>query len=517
MKSSNQTSLVDETFTRVRKKQKEGPCAIVIFGGVGDLSTRKLLPALFELFCTESVMRECVIVGVGLPELNHDAFRDLVSQSLKKRNEDRELVESMLVAFLRRTFYLTGDFANPGLYADLDVMLNDMTKRGLTTDNRLYYFSVPPSVFSMISKNLQAHGMTRVKGPHHWRRVIIEKPFGRDLESARKLNRDLEQAFEEWQIYRIDHYLAKEPVQNIMAFRFANGIFEPLWNNKHIDHVQITAAESVGIEKRGKYFEESGALRDMVQNHLMQLLALVAMEPPPTFDANAVRDEHAKVFRSIRPIPADLVDEYVVRGQYGPGVVNKKKVSDYRNEPDVSSGSIVETYVAAKLFIDNWRWAGVPFYIRTGKRLPKQLTEIAIYFRQSPHILFNRMKPSYIASNALVLRIQKEESIALHFDAKIPGHEMELQHVKMNFHYHEAFGVKTDHPYARLIFDCMKGDATLFMRKDNVELGWWLMMPILDYWANAKPSDFPNYPAGSIGPENASLLIWKDGKKWRGF
>jgi glucose-6-phosphate 1-dehydrogenase len=444
------------------------------------------------------------------------AYRDHAAAAIKVDGAAHGVDDTHLSRFLESTFYVSGNLDDPAFYTAIDALLERLVHERLSVDNRLYYFAVPPSVFGTIARNLESQGMARVTGPHHWRRVIVEKPFGRDLDSARQLNRDLEGAFEEWQIYRIDHYLAKEPVQNILALRFANGIFEPLWNHHHVDHVQISVAETLGVEKRGHYFEESGALRDMVQNHLLQLLALVAMEPPATFDANAVRDEHAKVLRSIRPIPIDQVDSFIVRGQYGPGVMDGEKVMGYREEQDVNRESSIETYVAAKLFIDNWRWAGVPFYVRTGKRLAKHVTEIAIFFRKSPHLLFNRRKVDCVAGNALVLKIQKEQSITLHFEAKTPGHEMEMRPVNMHFHYEEAFGAGTPDPYARLILDCMKGDATLFMRKDSVEISWWLMQPILDYWADAKPFGFPNYAAGSYGPEDASLLLWKDGRKWKG-
>ncbi len=356
--------------------------------------------------------------------------------------------------------------------------------------------------------------MSQVKGNDYWRRIIIEKPFGRDLESARTLNNEIAKAFEEWQVYRIDHYLGKETVQNIMAFRFANGIFEPLWNRNYIDHVQITAAESLGVEDRGGYYEEAGALRDMIQNHVLQVMALVAMEPPTTFDANAVRDERVKVMRAIRPVKAEEVDDYFVRGQYDAGEISGKKVPAYRTEPKVSPESNTETFVAAKFFVDNWRWAGVPFYLRTGKRLPRRDSEIAIFFKRVPHLMFRGTADEDVAPNVLVLQIQPDESITMSFEAKVPGPKMDLKPVDLKFSYADAFQVEIAEAYQRLILDCLRGDATLFMRKDMVEIAWWLVMPVIERWKNVK-AKFGNYAAGSWGPKEAHDLLGKDGRKWR--
>lgn len=506
--------IADKALRRVDDEARAGTCAAIIFGGSGDLTRRKILPALFHAYCEDHLPPQMTIVGVGIPVLTTEQYRDVVRESLNQFAGAAQRSRDQLNAFVAGCYYVGGSFDDTQVYQSLDRLLKDNAGARGCKDNRLYYLSTPPSVFGMICRQLADHGMSRVEDRHHWRRLIIEKPFGRDLASAQKLNQDIATAFEEWQIYRIDHYLGKETVQNIMAFRFANGIFEPLWNRNYIDHVQITVAESLGVEKRGGYYEESGALRDMIQNHVLQLVALVAMEPPATFDANAVRDEKVKVLRAVRPITREQVDDFWVRGQYDAGVVQNEMIAGYRSELNVKPDSSTETFVAGKVLIDNWRWAGVPFYIRTGKRMPRRDSEIAIFFKRTPHLMFSRAIAEKVEPNVLVLQIQPDEGILMKFEAKIPGPEMLLKAVDMHFKYTESFEAEIAEAYERLILDCLRGDATLFMRKDMVELAWWLVQPVVDHWSQM-PAPFPNYPAGTWGPAAADALLAKTGHAWR--
>ncbi len=500
-----------DALRRVSSDAKAGTCSIIVFGGSGDLTKRKIIPALFNSYQEELLPENFTVVGCGKPNISRAEYQKVVADALI---EFAKATEAEAKKFIDHVFFVGGGFEEDRLYTELDALLKKNCADRGCKDNRLYYLSTPPSVFAMIAQNLGKHGMSQVKGNDMWRRIIIEKPFGRDLESARALNSEIAKAFEEWQVYRIDHYLGKETVQNIMALRFANGIFEPLWNRNYIDHVQITAAESLGVEDRGGYYEEAGALRDMIQNHVMQVMALVAMEPPTTFDANAVRDERVKVMRAIRPLKVGEEDSYFIRGQYDAGEIGGKKLPGYRTEPKVSAESNTETFVAAKFFVDNWRWAGVPFYLRTGKRLPRRDSEIAIFFKRVPHLMFKGTSDEDVAPNVLILQIQPDESITINFEAKVPGPTMNLKPVDMKFSYAEAFNVGIAEAYQRLILDCLRGDATLFMRKDMVEIAWWLVMPVIDLWKNTK-AKFPNYAAGSWGPKEAHDLLEKDGRKWR--
>lgn len=505
-----------EALRTVGADARAGTCAIVIFGGSGDLTKRKILPALFASFKEGLLPDGFSVIGCGKPAMSLDEYRKFVTDALVNFAKAGEVNQSILDQFIQNVFFVGGGFEEDRMYQELDALMVSHCTARQSADNRLYYLSTPPSVFPLIVGKLAHHSMSQVRSSDYWRRLIIEKPFGRDLDSARVLNAEIGKAFEEWQVYRIDHYLGKETVQNIMAFRFANGIFEPLWNRNYIDHVQITVAESLGVEDRGGYYEESGALRDMIQNHVLQVMALVAMEPPATFDANAVRDERVKVLRAMRPIREEEVDQYIVRGQYAAGVVHNEMVAGYRQEHKVHPESATETFVAAKFFVDNWRWADVPFYIRTGKRLPRRDSEIAIFFKRTPHLMFARHAASdEIAPNVLVLQIQPDESITMSFEAKVPGPTMQLQSVNMHFAYHEAFNTEIAEAYQRLILDCMRGDATLFMRKDMVEVAWWLVMPILNHWKKTKPRGFPNYPAGTWGPIDSENLLLRDGRRWR--
>jgi len=505
------------------------PCAMVIFGASGDLTRRKLFPALYRLAQQRLVPSEFAILGTARQPHSDDEFRATMKAAIAEFGSDDTLDENAWQSFAKRIFYLEGDFKDAELYEKLKTKLEEIDKEYDTEGNRIFYLATAPDYFGLIAKQLGEAGIARprsnkpagkanagvkrsapVKKP--WTRLIVEKPFGRDLESARTLNKTLAAVFDESQIYRIDHYLGKETVQNLLVFRFANSIFEPLWNRQYIDHVQITNAETIGVEGRGSYYETAGALRDMIQNHVFQVTSLIAMEPPASLSANGVRDEKIKAMQSVRPLP-QATSEFAVRGQYGPGTVLGDTVVGYREEPGVDPNSSTETFAALKLYFDNWRWSGVPFYLRSGKRLQKQVTEIAIQFKEVPHRLFND-SDSPLQPNVLVIRIQPNEGISLRFGAKLPGQALRIRSVNMDFRYGSSFGVKPPEAYERLLLDCMLGDSTLYARRDMVERGWEIVTPILEDWK--KPAqDFPNYEAGSWGPQAAFELIERDGKDWR--
>jgi glucose-6-phosphate 1-dehydrogenase len=491
-------------------------CVMVIFGASGDLTKRKLVPALWSLFQSRVLPEPFAVIGVSRTEKSNEAFRAAMREAVTDFARVQPPSARVWDRFAQALFYYTGDPADPGLYGGLGDYLRRIEHERGTGGNRLFYLSTPPSLYAPIVTRLGDAGFNRPETPDSWARLVIEKPFGRDLTSSQALNQVVAGVFTEAQVYRIDHYLGKETVQNILVFRFANGIFEPLWNRNHVDHVQITVSETLGVESRGAYYEESGALRDMIQNHILQLLCLVAMEPPVTFDAYPVRDEKTKVMRALRPIaPAD-VDSVAVRGQYGQGFVGGQRVPSYREEKGVSAESITETYAALKLGVDNWRWAGVPFYLRTGKRLAKRASEITVQFRRTPHLVFRR-NPEAIAeaANRLVLRIQPDEGISLQFGAKLPGPEPHIKAVEMDFDYHRAFGGEPPEAYERLLLDAMKGDPTLYARGDWVDMAWELLEPVLQAWGNGDPRKFPNYEAGTWGPAEADTLIERDGRAWR--
>ncbi|HEY0781794.1 MAG TPA: glucose-6-phosphate dehydrogenase [Thermoanaerobaculia bacterium] len=494
-------------------RQPAPPCVLVIFGASGDLAKRKLIPALYNLAVAGVLPQEFAVVGVGRTEMDDDAFRAKLREDLAEF-VPQPVDEKVASWLLERLYYHAGDYHAVETFGTLREKLAAIDKERGTAGSYLFYLAVPPSLFAPVAQCLGSSHLA-AEGDGHWRRMIIEKPFGHDLESARALNRDLLAVFDERQIYRIDHYLGKETVQNIMAFRFANGIFEPIWNRRFIDHVQITVAETVGVEERGGYYEEAGAMRDMVQNHMFQLLALIAMEPPISFSGDVVRDERMKILRSIRPITPEDVLRDTVRGQYGAGAIDGKPVPAYRAEPGVSGTSPVETYVALKLLIDNWRWADVPFYLRTGKRLPKRVTEIAIQFKRAPITPFRNTPVERLSPNLLVIHIQPEEGISLRFEGKVPGPVMRLGTVRMSFEYADYFGSQPSTGYETLLYDCMMGDSTLFHRSDMVEEGWSAVMPILDVWRALTPRGFPNYAAHSWGPKEADELIQRDGRKWK--
>ena len=506
-----------EVLTRTQRPpgRVADPCIMVIFGAAGDLTRRKLIPALYNLAKADLLSREFAILGVAHTAMSDDDFRKRMSDDIKEY-AGNEIDKDIWEWFDRRFYYITGDFNDKNIYSKLKSELETLDKNHSTHGNYFFYLATAPDFFGSIVEQLAAVGLMEEKDGY-WRRVIVEKPFGHDLDSAKALNQQLLKVANEHQIYRIDHYLGKETVQNILAFRFANGIFEPIWNRRYIDHVQISVAETVGVESRGSYYDQAGALRDMVPNHIMQLISLTSMEPPVSFDANAVRDEQAKMLHAIQPLSSEEVLTRTVRGQYGPGIENGKRVPGYRNEEDVPEDSRTESFVAMKLAIDNWRWADVPFYLRTGKRLAAQNTHIVIQFRRAPFVLFRDTPVENLMPNQLVLHIQPEEGISLQFAAKVPGPVMHLGAVDMNFEYADYFGTQPSTGYERLLHDCMIGDATLFQRADMVEAGWCVVSPALDVWKALPPRNFPNYPAGSWGPKDSDELLERDGRHWRNF
>ena len=493
--------------------QPAPPCAMVIFGATGDLTKRKLIPALYNLIVNGLLPDGFAVVGVGRSQLSDDELRHRMEQDLREF-ATTDVDERRLEWLIQRLRYVQLDPEKPETFKGLADTLSQLDDELGTSGNYLFYLAVPPSAFDDYVKQLGDVGLLREEG-ESWRRVIIEKPFGHDLESARDLNRRIREVLRERQIFRIDHYLGKETVQNIMPFRFANGIFEPIWNRRYVDHVQITVAETVGVEGRGAYYEEAGALRDMVQNHMFQLLALIGMEPPVSFAADSVRDERVKVLSAIRPFSPEDVLRYTVRGQYGDGVMDGERVPAYRAERSVSPHSNTETFAALELFVDNWRWADVPFYLRTGKRLPKRVSEIAIQFKRAPLMLFRDTPVERLNPNLLVIKIQPDEGISLRFEGKVPGPALRLGTVRMHFQYEDYFGRQAHTGYETLLYDCMLGDSTLFHRSDMVEAGWCVVTPILDVWKALAPRNFPNYAAGAWGPKEADDLIQKDGRTWR--
>ncbi len=492
-------------------------CALVIFGASGDLTKRKLIPAVYNLALSRSLPSGFAVVGVARRPKSNEQFRAEMKEGVAQFSRRKPIDPALWADFERGTSYVQGSFDDAATYEKLRAHLDDLDKERGTRKNRLYYLAVPPSEFETIVSNLKNAGLVadpaaaRTGGP--WTRIIIEKPFGHDLESSRELNDCIASAFAESQVFRIDHYLGKETVQNLLVFRFANSMFEPLWSREHVDHVQITVAEEIGVEGRGKFFEQTGITKDVVENHLMQLLCLTAMEPPISLSADAVRDEKVKVLRSLRRFEKSMVRDNVVRGQYGRGFIKGEEVTAYRDEPDVAKDSKVETYVAMKVMVDNWRWGGVPFYVRAGKRLSRRVTEIAIQFKKVPHSLFNAPDGG-ISQNVLAVRVQPDEGIAIRFITKEPGNATILRDVAMDFRYGTAFGSNTPEAYERLLLDAMRGDATLFTRRDEVEEQWAFIDPVIEAWRE-QPIAPPTYPSGTWGPEQADDLLARDGRRWR--
>ena len=488
--------------------QNNKPVILVIFGAVGDLAWRKLAPAVYNLARDGWLPRHFAVVGVDGKPMEAAKFKARLRDGVdhfSRRGPAEDGPWSSLAAGME---LVSGDFKDPGTYASLARVLADREKSWGTEAEWIFYLAVPPAVMATAVEGLRGAKLC----PHA--RVVLEKPFGRDLASARELNRFLRSVFEESQIFRIDHYLGKETVQNILAFRFANGLFEPVWDRRYIDHVQITVAEQLGVEHRGGYYDHAGALRDMIQNHLLQILCLVAMEPMVSFDADEIRNKKVDVLRAVRPIPPDRVREFAVRGQYGRGWVEGQRVPAYAEEPGVSAQSTTETFAAMKLFLDNWRWQDVPFYLRTGKRLAARSSEAVIQFRPVPHRSFPGSAAIDWQANRLVMRIQPREGISLRFQAKHPGPELRLSPVDMSFSYQDTFHASPPDAYETLLLDVMRGDATLFMRADQVESAWEVITPILDAWESVRPADIPNYAAGTWGPEAAESLIAGDGRSW---
>lgn len=492
---------------------KAEPCVVIILGASGDLTRRKLVPALFDLSTVGSLPEEFQVLGIGQEEMTEVEFRARVREGTANSKDVNNFQEDGWHKFARGLTYMQGDLTESATYLKIAQRLEEMSRAGASA-NHLFYFSTPPSLAPSIIKGL--HEAALAKEEKGWTRIIVEKPFGHDLASAKSLNAQIAEAFEEHQVYRIDHYLGKETVRNILVFRFGNSLFEPVWNRNYIDYVEITAAETLGVGDRAGYYEEAGALRDMMANHLLQLLTLTAMEPPVAFDADSVREEKVQILRSIRPMKPEEVAKHVVRGQYGAGHIEGIEVGAYRNENGVANDSITETYVAVEFLIENWRWAGVPFYVRTGKRLAEPLTEIAIHLKRTPQALFARYdRDQRIEPNVIVLRIQPSEGITISFDAKLPGTEMDTGTVEMNFCYQTAFGIPGPAAYETLLLDAMQGDATLFKRRDEVEAEWRLITPIKEAWGKESAPDFPNYAAGSNGPAAADELLARNGHTWR--
>jgi glucose-6-phosphate 1-dehydrogenase len=492
------------------------PCCMVIFGASGDLTHRMLLPALYNLALDGRLPARFAVIGFARTDWSQDEFREKARDSVAQYSR-RPLDQAVWDGFASTLHYIPGDYASPEAFDRLSEKLEVVRQAHGTEGNTLFYLAIPPGAFDDVVEQLGRGPYARTQDSRPgWARVIVEKPFGQDLQSALELNQLIHQVFREDDVYRIDHYLGKETVQNILVFRFANGILEPIWNRRYVDHVQITVSESLGIERRGSYYDHSGGMRDIVQNHMMQLLSLVAMEPPIDYDGRAVRNEKVKVVHALRPIDPREVRSATARGQYGRGWIAGEEVPSYREEEEVNPSSATETFVAMRMFVDSWRWADVPFYLRTGKRLPKRSTEIAVTFKRAPHLLFRDVADApYLDPNVLSIRIQPNEGISLKFLTKVPGSPLRIRPANMDFLYGASFLLQAPSAYETLLLDAIRGDATLFARSDEVEAAWSIVDPILEGWANLPPPKFPNYEAGSWGPDEADELIEKDGRHWR--
>ena len=494
----------------LRFERRVPECAIVIFGANGDLTKRKLLPALYRLAYDRRLGAGFAVIGTSRTAMSDDDFRARMLEAVKEFSEDTTFDEDVWRAFAAGLFYVAGDIGDPELYRQMAAKVAEVEEKRHTGGNVLFYLSTQPSQYARAAQGIGAAGMGKGNG---WRRLVVEKPFGHDLASARELSDHLHEVFNESDVYRIDHYLGKETVQNILAFRFGNGIFEPLWNRRYVNHVQITAAESIGVEGRGKFYQEVGALADMIQNHLLQVMATIAMEPSASFQATSVRDERSKLLRSIKPMSPDEILQNTVPGQYGPSTIGGESIPGFRQEQGVDPQAQTDTFVAATFFVENWRWAGVPFYVRTGKRLPKRVTEIAIQFNDAPLAIFGD-GDGESTPNLLIVRIQPEEGISLKFLSKRPGAGMNLRPVSMDFNYGSSFGERSPSAYETLLLDAIIGDPTLYTRQDMVEASWMVVEPIQKVWRATK-FDLPNYPAGTWGPKLADEMLARRGHVWR--
>jgi glucose-6-phosphate 1-dehydrogenase len=496
--------------------KKPHACVMTIFGASGDLTKRKLIPALYNLALEKRLPERFAVVGYARSEMSDEAFREKMRDAVKEFSRTGLQDGDVWRQFASTLYYVRGGYEDDEGYLRLKEFIDGFDRGSRALPARLFYLAMPPELYGPVVQRISKTGLAPGESDGDARsRVIIEKPFGIDLQSARELNRAVHEALDEHQVYRIDHYLGKETVQNMMVFRFANAVFEPIWNRRYVDHVQITAAERVGIENRGGYYEEAGVVRDMFQNHLLQLLCLTAMEPPVGFNADAVRDEKGKLLRSVRPVSPEEVANVAVRGQYGPAQLDGKDIVGYRDEPGVNKHSNTVTYAAIKLMIDNWRWEGVPFYLRSGKRLAKRVTEVAIEFKRPPMLLFNSCNVEDVNPNVLVMRIQPDEGISLTFEVKPPGPDLCVAPLSLDFSYEESFGAGSPEAYETLLEDCIEGDSTLFTRHDWVEAAWALMDPIIQVWDLSKPKNFPNYEGGTWGPKEAGDFMKRDGRRWR--
>ncbi|HZD70779.1 MAG TPA: glucose-6-phosphate dehydrogenase [Actinomycetes bacterium] len=493
------------------------PNAMVVFGGSGDLAHRKIIPALYNLELNRMLPQQFAVVGVSRSPYSDDEYRSDMRRAVERFSRTQPIQSQVWDSFASRLCYITGSTDDPATFGKVGDLLERFDREHGTDGNRLFYMSLIPKLFPAAVEGIGKSGIGGRGYDRGWSRIVVEKPFGHDLASARGLQELVTDVFPERDVFRIDHYLGKESVQNIIAVRFANGIFEPVWSHQFVDHVQVTVAESIGIEHRGNFYETAGAIRDIIQNHALQLLALIAMEPPATFEPEDVRNEKVKVLKALRRMEGRTVDRNVVRGQYGHGWVDGRPVPPYREEPDVHPDSGVETYVAAEFLVDNWRWAGTPFFLRTGKRLPKRATEVVVQFKVAPHLPFGEAAQEGLEPNALVLRIQPNEGITMKFGAKVPGPSMDVRSVNMDFSYGTSFATDLPDAYERLLLDVMAGDPTLFPRWDSVEEAWQIIQPILDRWAEVPPPEFPNYEAGAWGPKDADELIARhsQGRRWR--